>query len=176
MFCVEAVTLIPKAGSHQRLKSGLFDNTYFPLATLTALIIFWCFNSLLLKSHISDSHYFARGWCYTNQLAVNWVIPLIFFLAVGTLPLLYWSLCGLPRFILNKHEQARISQPAFLGLLGASYVKIFIPVVYCLTSSLVTNGLERTSLSSSDQVHHLAALQRQSRNIYRNLLPFLCHY
>lgn len=38
----------------------------------------------------------------------------------------------------------------FLGLLGARYVKIFIPVVYCLTSSLVTNGLERTSLSSSD--------------------------
>lgn len=74
-----------------------------------------------------------------------------FFLAVGTtLPLLYWSLCGLPRFILNKHEQARISEPAFLGLLGASYVKIFIPVVYCLMSSLVTNGLERTSLSSSD--------------------------
>lgn len=74
-----------------------------------------------------------------------------FFLAVGTtLPLLYWSLCGLPRFILNKHEQARISEPAFLGLLGASYVKIFIPVVYCLTSSLVTNGLERTSSSSSD--------------------------
>lgn len=67
-----------------------------------------------------------------------------------TLLLLYWSLCGLPRFILNKHEQARISEPAFLGLLGASYVKIFISVVYCLTSSLVTNGLERTSLSSSD--------------------------
>lgn len=74
-----------------------------------------------------------------------------FFLAVGTtLPLLYWSLCSLPRFILNKHARARISEPAFLGLLGASYVKIFIPVVYCLTSSLVTNGLERTSLSSSD--------------------------
>lgn len=67
-----------------------------------------------------------------------------------TLLLLYWSLCGLPRFILNKHEQARISEPAFLGLLGASYVKIFISIVYCLTSSLVTNGLERTSLSSSD--------------------------
>jgi len=73
-----------------------------------------------------------------------------FFLAVGTLPLLYWSLCGLPRLILNKHEQARISQPALLGLLGASYVIIFIPVVYCLMSSLVTNGLERSSLSSSD--------------------------
>lgn len=58
---VWAVTLIPKAGSYQRLKSGLFDNTYFPLAMLTALIIFWRFNSLLLKSHISDSHYFARG-------------------------------------------------------------------------------------------------------------------
>lgn len=40
MFCIEAVTLIPEAGSHQRLKSGLFDNTYFPLAMLTALIIF----------------------------------------------------------------------------------------------------------------------------------------
>lgn len=74
-----------------------------------------------------------------------------FFLAVGTtLLLLYWSLYSLPRFILNKHARARISEPAFLGLLGASYVKIFIPLVCCLTSSLVANGLERTSLSSSD--------------------------
>lgn len=90
-----------------------------------------------------------------------------------TLLLLYWSLCGLPRFILNKHKQARISEPAFLGLLGASYVKIFISIVYCLTSSLVTNGLERTSLSSSDTTTSSCCSAKSEQKMFMGIFcPF----